>query len=159
MKKDESMELMRIAVDEAFSGMHANEGGPFGAVIVRDGKIVARSHNLVVSTNDPTAHAEIVAIRRASETLGKFDLSDCEMFASCEPCPMCYAAIHWARIRKVLYLYTRDDAARAGFDDRELYEILAGRTRDTQTIVEQFTADDIGSPFDEWIAKLDKTAY
>jgi len=115
--------FMEIAVQEALKGIRKKEGGPFGAVIVKDGEIISVGNNQVILTNDPTAHAEIVAIRRASEKLGRFDLSDCEIYTTCEPCPMCYSAIHWAKIPIMYYGASRDDAAEIGFDDKYLYSI------------------------------------
>ncbi len=117
---------MKLAVQEAYRGIRNLEGGPFGAVVVRAGEVVASGHNCVVSGNDPTAHAEIVAIRKAGASLGKYDLSECTLYTTCEPCPMCRSAIHWARIRNVVYGCTRFDAAAIGFDDELLYRILAG---------------------------------
>ncbi len=121
---------MAVAIDEAMKGLAARDGGPFGAVVVLKGEVIASGHNQVVSSHDPTAHAEIVAIRRASEKLGRFDLSDCEIYSTCEPCPMCYAAIHWAKIKRLVYGATREDAASIGFDDAYLYNILRGTAED-----------------------------
>ena len=121
---------MGIAIEEAEKGLGAKDGGPFGAVVVKDGKIIARGHNKVVSSFDPTAHAEILAIREASKLLERFDLSDCELYTTCEPCPMCFSAIHWARIGKIYYGATRQDAANIGFDDAFLYDILNGTIPD-----------------------------
>jgi len=112
---------MRLAITESVKGMRSGEGGPFGCVIVRNGLLVAKGHNRVIGTNDPTAHAEIVALRRAAKRLGRFDLSDCELYASCEPCPMCLSAIYWARISKVYYANTKSDAAKIGFVDEFIY--------------------------------------
>ncbi len=119
--------FMSQAIAESKSGTEQKDGGPFGAVIVRDGHIIARGHNMVLKENDPTAHAEIVAIRRATQKLQTFNLAGCEMYSSCEPCPMCCSAIHWARISKLYYAAARKDAARIGFDDERLYAILAGK--------------------------------
>jgi guanine deaminase len=119
-------EFMRQAVAEARRGMKKGDGGPFGAVIVRGGEIVARGHNRVIVSHDPTAHAEIVAIRRATRRFGRFDLSDCELYTTCEPCPMCLAAIHWARIKRFYFGCTTDDAARIGFDDKAFYDSFRG---------------------------------
>ncbi len=113
---------MNIAFEEALKGMNSNDGGPFGALIVRDNTIIASAHNEVLKTNDPTAHAEINAIRKASHVLGKFDLSDCVLYTTCYPCPMCMGAIFWARIPTVYYASSMDDAAEGGFDDRVFYE-------------------------------------
>src|SRR3954467_3464369 len=113
--------FMREAIRLAEEGMRSNRGGPFGCVIVRQGKVVARGNNRVTSTNDPTAHAEVTAIREACRELGTFQLVDCELYTSCEPCPMCLAAIYWARIPTVYYANTRADAAAIGFDDDFIY--------------------------------------
>ena len=114
-------DCMRCAVHIAGAHMRAGAGGPFGAVIARAGAIIAEGHNQVTSTNDPTAHAEITAIRHAGRVLGTFDLSGYELYASCEPCPMCLAAIYWARLDRVYFANTREDAARIGFDDAWIY--------------------------------------
>lgn len=118
--------LMQAAIEEARAGLGAGDGGPFGAVVVRDGVVVARAHNQVVALNDPSAHAEVQAIRAACRELGSFDLSGCEIYATCEPCPMCFAAIHWARLDRVVFGAARADAAAIGFDDAAIYDVLAG---------------------------------
>ncbi len=123
------MAYMKKAVEEALLGVTEGHGGPFGAVIVKDGEIISVGHNKVVLTNDPTAHAEVVAIRAASEKLGRFDLSDCTLYTTCEPCPMCYGAIHWSRINTVYYGATREDAAEVGFDDSLIYDIMSGKKK------------------------------
>ena len=133
---------MEIAKNQADEGMKANEGGPFGAVIVKNGQIIATGHNEVLKTNDPTAHAEIVAIRKATAKLGRFDLSDCEIYSSCEPCPMCFAAIHWAKIKKLYYGCTRFDAAGIGFDDKFIYDVIAGKSNVNQVISEEIDRDE-----------------
>ena len=120
---------MKIAYNEATEGMLANDGGPFGAVIVHGDKVITTAHNEVLKTNDPTAHAEINAIRKASEQLGRFDLSDCVLYCTCTPCPMCLGAIFWARIGTVYYGATEQDAARGGCDDLRFYEKIRGRNR------------------------------
>lgn len=118
--------FMEKAVLEALEGVKERHGGPFGAAIIKDDEVIALGHNEVIATNDPTAHAEVVAIRKASKKLGRFDLSDCVLYTTCEPCPMCYSAAHWAKIPKIYYGATREDAADAGFDDSYLYEVLSG---------------------------------
>lgn len=118
--------LMQAAIAEAADGLAAGEGGPFGAVVVRDGVVIAGGHNQVVGLNDPSAHAEVQAIRAACRALGTFDLSGCEIYATCEPCPMCFAAIHWARLGRVVFGASRGDAAAIGFDDAAIYDVLAG---------------------------------
>ncbi len=122
--------FMKIAFEEAKEGIEKGDGGPFGAVIVKSGKVVASGHNMVVGSNDPTAHAEIVAIRRASDRLGSFHLKGCTLYVTAEPCPMCFAAIHWAHIEKVVYCNTKEQSASIGFDDSLIYEILEGKRRD-----------------------------
>ncbi|GEB33300.1 MULTISPECIES: nucleoside deaminase [Brevibacillus] len=113
---------MEHAVNLALDNVTASRGGPFGAIVVKDGQIVGRGRNEVTATNDPTAHAEVQAIREACQKLGTFQLDDCELYTSCEPCPMCLGAIYWARPRAVYYACTKEDAARVGFDDQFIYE-------------------------------------
>lgn len=117
-------DFMREAIQLAFKGMRQGAGGPFGAVVVRDGEIIGRGFNRVAADNDPTAHAEIVAIRDACARLADFQLTDCTIYASCEPCPMCLSAIYWARIRRVVFAASGEDAAAAGFDDAWILEEL-----------------------------------
>lgn len=150
---------MKIAIQEAFYAIENNEGGPFGAVIVRDGEIIAKAHNEVIKTNDPTSHAEIVAIRRASNILGKFDLGDCEIYSSCEPCPMCFSAIHWAKIKKLYYGCTREDAAIIGFDDKYIYDVINGTAKIKKVDVTQIDRDFSIKPFEEWKLKSNKIQY
>ena len=152
-------EFMKIAIEEALNGMNSNEGGPFGAVIVRNGEIISRAHNEVVKTNDPTAHAEVTAIRKASSTLGRFDLSDCEIYSSCEPCPMCFAAIHWAKIKKLYYGSTREDAANIDFDDQYIYDVINGTATELQVEVLQIDREESLEPFIEWKTKMDRVQY
>ena len=116
---------MRNAIEAAFAGMRSQRGGPFGAVIVRDGRIVAQGCNQVTSTNDPTAHAEMVAIRAAAQALGTPSLAGCTIYASCEPCPMCLAAIYWSRLDRLYFASTSADAAAAGCDDAVIYEEIS----------------------------------
>jgi tRNA(Arg) A34 adenosine deaminase TadA len=116
---------MRRAVELSALGMRGGHGGPFGAVIVRAGEIIAEAHNEVLSSHDPTAHAEVLAIRRAAAALKRHHLSDCEIYTSCEPCPMCLGAIYWSRLARIYYANTRADAAAIGFDDQFFYEELA----------------------------------
>lgn len=151
--------FMKIAVEDALYGIDNNEGGPFGAVIVKDGKIIGKGHNKVLKTNDPTAHAEIVAIREVANKLGRFDLSDCELYTSCEPCPMCYAAIHWAKIKKVYYGCTREDAGRIGFDDQYIYDVISGIETKKKVEMIQIDKDICLKPFMEWEQKIDRKQY
>lgn len=117
-------DFMALAISLSEKGVQNNDGGPFGCVIVKDGKIVGEGWNKVTSTNDPTAHAEVVAIRDACKNLGSFQLEECEVYTSCEPCPMCMGAIYWARPKRVYFAGTREDAADAGFDDSFIYTEL-----------------------------------
>ena len=146
---------LRLAEKNARSG----RGGPFGAVVVKDGAIIAKGVNLVTALDDPTAHAEIMAIREACRRLGTFDLSGCELFASCEPCPMCLGAIYWARLDRLVYAATRLDAAAAGFDDAILYDEipLPPEQRSLPTIHEAHP--DCGLPFAAWAALTDRREY
>ena len=152
--------LMKIAREEARQGMRNNEGGPFGAVISRKGEIIARGHNEVLKNNDPTAHAEIVAIRRAAAVLGRFDLSDCELHTSCEPCPMCLSAIYWSRIASVHYGCTKEDAANIGFDDNAIYEYIRHpeQHQDELKLV-PLDREECLQDFREWQDKQDKEMY
>jgi guanine deaminase len=152
-------DFMQRALDLALERMRANKGGPFGAVIVRNGGIVAEGWNEVTSTNDPTAHAEVVAIRRACAKLGTFNLSDCEIYATCEPCPMCLGAIYWARFRTLYFGNTRQEAAAVGFDDEFIYrEVpLAPAERSIPGINLRTPQSDV--LFAEWAAKPDKIKY
>jgi guanine deaminase len=151
--------FMSLAIDEARRGMRKNLGGPFGAVVVKDGQIIGRGCNQVTSTNDPTAHAEIVAIRDACQTLKTYSLAACEIYASCEPCPMCLAAIYWARIERVYYGASCEDAAAIDFSDRVIRDelLLPSTARKVQLIpVDKGQALAL---FDEWRAKADKIPY
>ena len=149
---------MALAVAQAYLGMRKNSGGPFGAVIVRNGREVAKGHNQVIGTNDPTAHAEIVAIRRASTKLKRFDLSDCEIYSTCEPCPMCLAAISWANIQTVYYGCTKGDAEKIGFRDKLFYDLLGKKARGALRRVQAGRRECLG-PFREWERKNDKVRY
>ena len=148
---------MKIAYSEAKSGMLANEGGPFGAVIIHKGEMIAAAHNEVLKSNDPTAHAEINAIREASKKLGRFDLADCILYTTCMPCPMCLGAIFWARIPVVYYGATEDDAARGGFDDRRFYEMIRGENSDVKLL--QIDQEVNARLFDKWLEKDDRRIY
>lgn len=150
---------MKLAVEEALKGIKLHDGGPFGAVIVRNDVVISKGHNKVISTKDPTAHAEIVAIREASRILNSFDLSDCVLYTTCEPCPMCFSAIHWARIGTVYYGATRQDASQIGFDDAILYEMLAGNT-DLYTInLQQMNSAECLHAFKIYDEDSEKTHY
>ncbi|GGW92197.1 nucleoside deaminase [Salegentibacter mishustinae] len=158
MEKDHSYFLKR-AIQLAEEGMDKGSGGPFGAVIVKNGEIIAESSNKVTSTNDPTAHAEVAAIRQACEKLGDFQLEDCILYTSCEPCPMCLGAIYWARPSKVYYALSREDAARIGFDDQFVYDEIA-LDMDERKIPFINMMREEGLPiFQKWEAKGDKIDY
>jgi guanine deaminase len=151
--------FLREAIRLSIEKMEAKEGGPFGAVIVRDGKIVGRGWNRVTSTNDPTAHAEIVAIRDACEQLHTFSLNGCEIYTSCEPCPMCLAAIYWARLDRIVYAATLDDAATAGFDDCSFYREVGLPRGDRSIPSVQDLREEAIKAFDAWLRKSDRTQY
>jgi len=152
-------EFMRAAIDLSRAKMRANCGGPFGAVVVRGGRIIARGWNKVTSTNDPTAHAEVTAIRAACKKLKTFHLNDCELYTSCEPCPMCLAAIYWARFKTVYYANTRHDAARIQFDDARIYREIARPVSRRKLAMHQVLREEALAVFEEWQAKADKVRY
>jgi guanine deaminase len=151
--------FMRRAIELALEGVRANQGGPFGAVIAKDGVIVGEGENRVLGANDPTAHAEIVAIRAACAKLGTFKLAGCELFATSEPCPMCLAAAYWARIDRVWFACDRADAARAGFDDAFLYEELARAPGERKLPIVSMMRDEGLVAFQAWMDKADRTPY
>lgn len=150
---------MLSAIQLAREGMKRNEGGPFGAIVVKNGQIIGRGNNQVTSSNDPTAHAEIVAIREACRHLNSFQLDDCELFTSCEPCPMCLGAIYWARPSQVFYACTRHDASQAGFDDSFIYEEIQADIHDRKIPMTQLRREDALRLFEEWKAKEDRVSY
>jgi len=151
--------FMREAIALSIEKMETGAGGPFGAVIVKDGKIIGRGWNCVTSSNDPTAHAEVMAIRDACKTLGTFDLSGCEIYASCEPCPMCLAAIYWARLKKLTFAATRADASDAGFDDELIYNELSKPWKNRQLPAGQLLPAEAQEAFERWNEKADRTRY
>ncbi|HQV53507.1 MAG: nucleoside deaminase [Flavobacteriales bacterium] len=152
-------DFIREAIAAARAGMLRGDGGPFGCVIVKDGEIVGRGNNKVTSTNDPTAHAEVVAIREACKALGDFQLTGCVLYTSCEPCPMCLGAIYWARPDRIVYACTREDAADAGFDDQLIYDELPLPYTERKIPTEHAFRDEAQVVFNEWKAKEDKVAY
>jgi guanine deaminase len=152
-------DFMREAIKEAEAGMRGGRGGPFGCVIVRRGEVIARGHNRVTSTNDPTAHAEVTAIREACRTLKTFELDDCELYTSCEPCPLCLAAIYWARIPRLYYGNSRGDAAAVGFDDEFIYQQIALPPEQRAIEMRPLLRDEALASFREWQAKTDKVEY
>ena len=151
--------FMQRAIELARAGMNSGRGGPFGCVIVKNGEIVGEGSNSVTSTNDPTAHAEVVAIRNACKTLDAFQLDGCEIYTSCEPCPMCLGAIYWARPAKVFYACTREDAANAGFDDDFIYAELAKPNAERERVMISLLRDEGVALFHDWSAKPDKVEY
>lgn len=152
-------QLMEVAIEEALKGVRSDAGGPFGAVLARNGEIIASAHNEVLRLNDPTAHAEIQVIRKASMLLERFDLSDCELYTSCECCPMCLSAAIWAKIPVIYYGATRKDAAKSGFDDDYIYNYFSGASVQKRLIVQQFMQDESLVPFDIWDNKANRIQY
>jgi len=139
--------------------MQANDGGPFGAVIMRGGRVLSEGWNKVTSTLDPTAHAEVVAIRLACEAVGDYSLKGATLYSSCEPCPMCLAAAYWARLDRIVYANTRDDAAAIGFDDAFIYEELPKAPQARAMVMQHVPSHEAQSVFAEWDAKTDKQRY
>jgi guanine deaminase len=156
---ERELQFMQVAVDLARQGMNSGVGGPFGCIIVKDDTIVGKGCNSVASLNDPTAHAEVVAIRDACRHLHTFQLTDCEIYTSCEPCPMCMGAIYWARPKKVYFGATRHDAADAGFDDSLIYKELTAPLHERIIEIVNLGREKAIKVFDEWIVKPDKVAY
>ena len=151
--------FMREAIRLSIQMMRRGQGGPFGAVVVRNGKVVGRGFNQVTSANDPTAHAEIVAIREACQRLKTFQLDGCDLYTSCEPCPMCLTAIYWARLGNVFYANTRKDAAKINFDDDFIYREVALPIRKRTLKMKQLLHDEALAAFAEWQQKTDKILY
>lgn len=152
-------QFMQMAIDLSEYNVKQGLGGPFGAVIVKDGMVVARSANRVVPANDPTAHAEVSVIRLACQELGTYDLEGCEIYTSCEPCPMCLGAIYWARIGKIYYANTKADAAAIGFDDHFIYDELALPMEQRKLPFQQLMRNDAQPAFKLWEAVENKTNY
>ena len=159
MSTDDKRKFMLEAIKKAEINFMSGKGGPFGAVIVRDGVILAIAGNYVTSTNDPTAHAEVIAIRQACKKLKTFDLSGCEIFASCEPCPMCMGAIMWARIGRLYFAANRNDAAQAGFDDEHFYAELALPIGKRKLKPTQILQEEAVKVFEKWQNTTDKIQY
>lgn len=152
-------DYMKRAIELSREHMNQNHGGPFGAVIVKDGKIISEGWNQVLVSNDPTAHAEVQAIRKAAQNIQNFDLSGAEIYTSCEPCPMCLSAIYWARIKKIYYANTRQDAADIEFDDDFIYKEVPKAIEDRKIPMEQVLHSEALGVFKEWQKKSDKTSY
>ena len=137
----------------------ANGGGPFGALVVKDGELIAEGQNRVTANLDPTAHAEVVAIRAACQVVGDFSLAGATLYTSCEPCPLCLAAALWARVDRVVFTADRHDAARGGFDDREFYELFGKERTEWHIPIDSVRTDDAPAPFDAWLSRPDRTDY
>ncbi len=155
----QEMEFMMEAIKLSATNLNTPNGGPFGAVVVKDGKIVGRGANSVASTNDPTAHAEIMAIRDACKNLGTFQLDDCDIYSSCEPCPMCLGAIYWSRPARLFFAASREDAAQAGFDDAYIYKQISipPDMRDLPT--RNILSNEAAEVFKSWIESEKKIYY
>lgn len=151
-------EYMKLAKDLSLENLKTNAGGPFGAVIVKDNKIIGKGSNNVLKNNDPTAHAEIMAIRDACNNIGSYDLNGCTLYTSCFPCPMCLSAIIWSNIKEVYYGNTKEDAEKIGFRDNFIYEYLKEFSTDTITM-KQIDRDETIKVFNEYNDKEDKTIY
>lgn len=159
MRGQPNPELLRHVIARATQNVAANKGGPFAAAIVRDGKIVGEGANYVTATNDPTAHAEVTAIRAAAKVLGTFTLAGCELYTSCEPCPMCLSAAYWARLDAIYYGASAADAARAGFDDAFLYAEFRKDSSERKLCSTQLLSDEAWASFAAWIASPNKIEY
>lgn len=151
--------FMREAIALSREMMRQGKSGPFGAVVVKENRIVGRGYNQVTAHNDPTAHAEVQAIRQACQQLNTFDLAGCEIYTSCEPCPMCLGAIWWARMDKIVYAANRIDAAKAGFSDAHFYQELAKENHERAVVMQGFLREEALLTFDEWVKKTDKILY
>ncbi len=159
MAGTENTEFMKEAIRLSIENVEQGIGGPFGAVVVKDGKIIARGTNQVTASNDPTAHAEVVAIRKACEALNSFQLEGCEVYCSCEPCPMCLGAIYWARPDKLFYGSSKEDAAQVNFDDQFIYEELRRPIQERKLFTIQILREDALVAFKKWAESGDKIIY
>ncbi len=151
--------FMQEAIQRAVENVRSGQGGPFGAIVVKNGRVIATGTNLVTSANDPTAHAEVNAIREACRAMCTFQLTGCEIYTSCEPCPMCLGAIYWARPDRVYFAATASDAAEAGFDDSFIYEELKRLHRERRIPFEPMMREAGLEPFREWARKSDRIKY
>ena len=156
---DQDKKFMTRAIELAKNGVEMNAGGPFGCVVVKNGEIVGEGNNRVTSTNDPTAHAEVIAIRDACKRLNSFQLDGCTIYTSCEPCPMCLGAIYWARPERAFFACTRDDAANIGFDDDFIYEELEKSNAEREMVLMNLMRDEALEVFHAWSNKTDKVEY
>ena len=159
MVKSEDLKFMQEAIRLSIDNVSSGKGGPFGAVIVKDGKIIARGANEVILTKDPTAHAEVVAIRNACNTLQSFQLDGCDIYTSCEPCPMCLGAIYWARPDRLFYANSKEDAAAIDFDDQFIYEEIAKPIAERKLFTQQLLREEAWEAFKEWSESGLKTVY
>ena len=150
---------MRRTIDLAVDNVRRRMGGPFAALVVRDGRVIAEGTNRVTTDNDPTAHAEIVAVRAACDRLGTFDLAGCEVYASCEPCPMCLGALYWARIDRLWFAADREAAAAAGFDDALIYREVPLPPEERELPTSQLPTEAAGEPFAAWAQLADRVEY
>ena len=156
---DSPEDFLRRAVALSAEKMRAGHGGPFGALIVKNGRIIAEGFNQVTSTNDPTAHAEVVAIREACRRLRSYSLEGCVIYSSCEPCPMCLSAIYWARVERIYFANTRSEAAEIGFDDDHIYREIPKDLGDRTVPIERIDLPEARAVFQEWRDKPDKIMY
>ena len=152
-------EFLEEAIRLSKEKMDANQGGPFGALVVRDGKIISKGWNKVTTDNDPTAHAEIVAIRAACQSLSTFSLEGCDIYCSCEPCPLCLSAIYWSRISTIYYAASSQDAANAGFDDRMLYDEICRPKHQRSIPMLQSLQTEAAAILGQWLLKPDRIPY
>lgn len=159
MITEKDKQFIKRAIELSERGMDVNAGGPFGAVIVKNGEIIAEGFNQVTSSNDPTAHAEVVAIRKACEKLNSFQLDDCIIYTSCEPCPMCLGAIYWARLKSVYYACTKEDAAEIGFDDNFIYDEIEKDIEKRNIIFRNLDREEGRKVFKKWEAKEGRIDY
>jgi guanine deaminase len=157
--EERALKFMKMAIELSHLGHRTDKGGPFGAIVVKGDEVVGRGYNQVTSSNDPTAHAEVVAIRDACKTLNTFQLEGCEIYTSCEPCPMCLGAIYWARPDKIYFANTREDAAAIGFDDSMIYEEMKKQMNERKIPIIQIGQDLAIKAFHEWKEKEDKKEY
>jgi len=159
MVESEEIKFMQEAIRLSVTNVEEGKGGPFGAIVVKDGKIIARGANSVTATNDPTAHAEVVAIRNACNTLQTFQLDGCDIYTSCEPCPMCLGAIYWARPARLFYANSKEDAAAIQFDDKFIYEEIAKPIAERKLFTKQLLRSEALEAFVKWSESTLKTDY
>lgn len=159
MGKNDAAKFMKKAIRLSVANVEKGNGGPFGAIVVKDGKVIARGVNKVTSTNDPTAHAEVVAIRKACKVLKTYQLTGCEIYTSCEPCPMCLAAIYWSRPDKIFFAGSKEDAAAIDFDDKLIYEEIAKPIAERKIFTQQLLRDEALEAFRKWNESPNKIEY